>query len=68
MNIKWIKNKYGSQYDGYIDGKRIFIAQQNPYGRKLWQFEKYDGGRILDESGYDCFTLAIGKKLCEERI
>lgn len=66
MKIKWVNNKYGGQKDGYIDGKRLYILQQNSYGRKLWQAESVSNGRILDKSGYDCFTLAIAKKLCEE--
>ena len=46
MTIKWVNNKYGGQKDGYIGAKRIFIAQQNSYGRKLWQFEHIFNGRI----------------------
>lgn len=66
MTIKWVNNKTGGQKDGYIGHKRIFIAQQNSYGRKLWQFEHVFNGRITDRAGNDCLTLAIGKKLCLE--
>lgn len=54
------------------NGRKVYpmyaTIEQNRFGRKLWTVHIEGIGRLLDDQGYDCFTLAIAKRLIKETI
>jgi len=64
--IKFVK-LYPRHYWIEKDGQKIGELTQNSYGRSLWNIE-INGKRILDKSGYDCFSLNIAKQIVREKI
>ena len=53
------------------NGRKVFpllaTISKNNYGRKLWQIDIENHGRLV-AGGHDCFSLAVAKQLIKENL